>query len=121
MPSVRTPAGKECKYFFGDYYRGRQREECRLIDSPGSSRQWTRDLCNTCPVPDILAANACPNLELNGEVFRQFVLFGRKVRVSAHCNKTGRKVTEPHIGCGECHPLPDIFNIDIPSPTKDES
>ena len=28
---MRTPAGKECQYFYGDYYRGRNQEECRLL------------------------------------------------------------------------------------------
>ena len=28
---MKTPAGKECKYFYGNYYRGAHQEECRLI------------------------------------------------------------------------------------------
>jgi hypothetical protein len=34
------------------------------------------------------------------------------VRVKAYCRKTNRDVPEPHIGCGECHPLPPIFTGD---------
>ena len=36
---MKTPAGKECKFFYGDYYRGRQHEECRLLKDHGLS--WT--------------------------------------------------------------------------------
>jgi len=28
---MKTPAGKDCKYFYGDYYRGRDLEECNLL------------------------------------------------------------------------------------------
>jgi hypothetical protein len=106
---MRTPAGKECRYFFGDYYRGREREECRLLESSNPSQRWTSDLCFSCPVPDILLANACPHLELEGVVERPFPYIKRQVKIKAYCTKTSRDVTEPRIGCGECHPLPPIF------------
>ena len=35
---MKTPAGTECKYFYGDYYRGRNHEECRLLGAA-----WTID------------------------------------------------------------------------------
>jgi hypothetical protein len=107
---MRTPAGKECKYFYGDYYRGRAREECRLLKAAGE--RWSRDLCATCPVPGILQANACEFLQLRGSVSRPAsALFQRRVQVSAYCEKVHRAVTEPHIGCGECHPLPPEFSV----------
>ena len=62
---MKTPAGTECKYFYGDYYRGRDLEECRLLGAV-----WTRDLCRTCPVPSIGMANACEFMQLRGEVIR---------------------------------------------------
>ncbi len=65
---MRTPAGTECKFFFGDYYRGRNREECRLIGNAPTPRHWTPDLCKTCPVPGIQRANACEHMELTGQV-----------------------------------------------------
>lgn len=104
---MRTPAGKECEYFYGDYYRGRQREECRLLEA--ASLHWTPDLCFTCPVPDIRLANACEHLILRPEITRPFPFLKRKVRVHAFCRKTERNVSEPKIGCGECHQLPPIF------------
>ena len=28
---MRTPAGTECKFFYANYFRGRNQQECRLI------------------------------------------------------------------------------------------
>jgi hypothetical protein len=104
---VKTPAGSECKYFFGDYYRGRDREECRLLGSA-----WKPALCRTCPVPSILLANACEFMRLRGEVTRPITAgFQPRVKVSTYCEKTGRSGFDPHIGCGECHPFPSIFEV----------
>jgi len=109
---MRTPAGKECKYFYGDYYRGRHHEECRLLlDSP-ATQKWTPDLCSNCPVPGILQANACEHMVLTATIHRPFPFTRRAVRVSAYCNKCECPVPEPHIGCGECHKLPPVFTGD---------
>lgn len=107
---MRTPAGKECKYFYGDYYRGRNIEECRLLQASGE--RWTPDLCKTCLVPGIQLANACEYLQLRGKVIRPLTaVFQRRVQVSAFCEKTKRHVSEPHVGCGECHQLPFTFEV----------
>lgn len=106
---MRTPAGKECIYFYGDYYRGRDFEECRLLVASNPPQKWKRDLCFNCPVPDLLLANACPHLVLEGRVERAFPFAKKRVSVTASCSKTQRAVAEPEIGCGECHPLPSIF------------
>jgi len=66
-------------------------------------------MCETCPVPDILRANACERMVLEPELARPFPFLKQQVRVKAYCTKTGRKVAEPHVGCGECHPLPPVF------------
>jgi len=109
---MKTPAGKECPHFYGDYFRGRNVEECRLLKASG--QQWTRDLCSTCPIPSIALANACEFLKLNVTVERPFTaLFQRRVQVSAYCEKSKKNVSEPHVGCGECHALP--FKIEIKS------
>ncbi len=102
---MKTPAGTECIYFYGDYYRGRNHEECRLVGPA-----WNRKLCQTCPVPSILMANACEFMKLRAEVAHPFAaVLRRRVRVSTFCEKTQRKGFDPHIGCGECHPLPPVF------------
>lgn len=106
---MRTPAGKECRYFYGDYYRGRAREECRLLEAAPRPQRWTPDLCFSCPVPDLLRANACEHLILEGNVARPFPFLRRQVTLQAYCRKTLRDVPEPHVGCGECHPMPFDF------------
>jgi hypothetical protein len=104
---MKTPAGSECKYFYGDYYRGRNHEECRLLGPA-----WVRTLCTTCPVPSIDRANACGFLRLRGEVIRPVAAaFQRRVKVTAYCEKTERSGFDPHIGCGECHPISNIFEV----------
>jgi hypothetical protein len=107
---MKTPAGKECRYFYGNYFRGRSSEECRLLQASG--QRWSRDLCGSCPVPDVLRANACDFLQLRGTVTRTASgLFRRRVQLSAFCEKVGRGVPEPEIGCGQCHPLPPEFMV----------
>ena len=103
---MKTPAGRECKYFYGDYYRGREHEECRLLPR----EEWDASLCETCPVPRILQANACEHMRLYAKVTRSWRTgFRRRVEIEAFCEKTLRRVEEPEIGCGECHRLPPIF------------
>ncbi len=106
---MRTPAGKECRYFYGDYYRGRKREECRLLNSASPALAWSPDLCSACPVPEIVLANACPHMILEPRVERPFPFIRRQVRVSAFCTKSQLSGFDPHIGCGQCHPLPPAF------------
>jgi hypothetical protein len=106
---MRTPAGFECKYFYGNYFRGRKQEECRLIGDAPPPHHWTPDLCAHCPVPEILRANACEFMELRGTVQRSLLGIVKKVKVTAYCHKSLRSVDEPEIGCGECHPLPSAY------------
>jgi hypothetical protein len=106
---MRTPAGFECNYFFGDYFRGKNHEECRLIGNVPPPLNWTRDLCKSCPVPGIQRANSCEYMNLNAQVERYFFGFRKQVVVKAFCTKNNRQVADPHIGCGECHDLPEIF------------
>jgi len=106
---MRTPAGFECTFFFGDYYRGKNHEECRLIGNAAPPRNWTRDLCKNCPVPEIQRANSCPDMILTGVVERRFLGLRKVVTVKAFCQKNNSKVADPHIGCGNCHKLPEIF------------
>ncbi len=106
---MKTPAGTECPYFYGNYFRGRSQEECRLIGYQPPPHHWSPNLCKSCPVPAIQRHNACPNMVLEAEV--QNNLFGlfRRVKVSAHCTLSQGPVADPHIGCGQCHPLPPEF------------
>jgi hypothetical protein len=106
---MRTPAGTDCKFFYGNYFRGKKHEECRLIGNTPAPRHWTPDLCAKCPVPAILRANSCQNMELEATVKRSLLGLIKKVEVTAFCMKSQQDVAEPHIGCGQCHPLPPEF------------
>lgn len=103
---MRTPSGRECPYFYGDYHRGRQIEECRLIDKPNQPKKWQPKYCASCPVPDIVIANSCPNMILSADIKKSLPLFKKKVYVSAYCTKAHKEVKEPKIGCGLCHDVP---------------
>jgi hypothetical protein len=110
---MKTPAGKECSYFFGDYHRGRNIEECRLLLKNPDSPPWKPSLCQTCPVPDIERQNACPNLVLDGENKKGFLGFGGGVKVGGWCSKYFLDVDDPTVGCGHCHEFrgPSIFDL----------
>jgi len=101
--------GKECPFFYGDYHRGRHHEECRLIGD--SEIPWEIKFCKNCPVPEIVRANSCPNMILSGEIKPGFLNLNKKVVVTAYCTKTHVDVKNPYVGCGECHPILDIFTI----------
>lgn len=106
---MKTPDGKECKYYYEDYYRGREKQECRLLNSIIPPLNWQPRLCATCPIPDILRDNACTYMVLRPTLIRKFPFIKQSISVSAYCMKTEQVVKEPRIGCGECHPLP--FNL----------
>jgi hypothetical protein len=105
---MRVPTtGKECPYFYGDYHRGRHHEQCRLIGD--SDPGWEIKYCATCIVPDIVRANSCPNMILSGEIESTFLGLKKQVKVTAYCTKTHQVVKDPYVGCGECHPIMDLF------------
>jgi hypothetical protein len=106
---MRTPAGNECSYFYGNYYRGRSQEECRLLGSASTPLQWKRELCNTCSVPGIQLANTCKYMVLIPKLTRKLPFGKQEVRIQTFCRKTERSAFDPHIGCGECHKLPPEF------------
>ena len=105
---MRTPAGSECPFYYADFHRGRQRQECRLVARTDGGGRWTPDLCARCRVPSIQLANACPNLVLEARAQAGLLGLGRGVRVSATCTKSGGIVAAPEVGCGLCHTLPTL-------------
>lgn len=63
-----------CRYFFGDYHRGKNKEECRLLDAnPNNQRPWHRSLCDRCPVPALIVESNSRELMLEAEVRRRFL------------------------------------------------
>lgn len=90
-----------CRYFYGDYHRGNNREECRLLDaSPGNERPWRRAHCNRCPVPELVMTTNCRDLLLEAAVERRFL--SERVEVTfAVCGKHLIELADPEY-CPEC-------------------
>ncbi len=100
---MKTPAGVECPFYYADYHRGKQKEECRLIARNPEGGRWHARLCHTCPVPAILRQNACEHLVLEGRVERTWFGLREQVHVYAVCAKHLLEVQAPEVGCGHCH------------------
>ena len=105
---MRTPAGSDCPFYYADFHRGRQVQECRLVArTPGGGR-WAADLCGRCRVPAIQRANACTHLVLQAHVRQGLLGLGRGIDIRATCTRSGGTVTTPEVGCGLCHTLPPL-------------
>ncbi|MBI5300907.1 MAG: hypothetical protein HY868_02130 [Chloroflexi bacterium] len=100
---MKTPFGQECKYYYADYYRGKNTQECRMIAANPDSAPWNPALCKTCPAPKFLRANACPNLVFRGRVAKSFFGLLRQVKVEAGCREYRVQVDQLQVGCGKCH------------------
>lgn len=99
---MRTPAGKECRFYYEDFNRGRNIQECRLLKRATGNAKWRPGDCNNCSVPGILWANASEHLELRATIQPGFLGFGRRITVLASCNKHQVIITDPYAGCPEC-------------------
>ncbi len=96
---MRTPAGKECRHYFQDFHRGRNIQQCRLIRENPESQPWKPGDCGRCQVPDILNANASPDLRL--ELGVRSVLLGlrRVLELRAWCRDEEIPVATAYTGC----------------------
>ncbi len=99
---MKTHFGQECKYFYGNYFRGKHDEECRMIAANPDSPAWNPALCQNCLVPKFLLANACPNLVFRGKVGKSFFGLFRKIEIQAGCREHRLEVERPQVGCGHC-------------------
>ena len=107
---MKTPAGKECKHYYQDFHRGRDIQECRLAKRNLDSEKWHPDDCSKCPVPEILMANADPDMELTLTIKRGFLGFGRKVEVTAKSLSDGTVIDDPYVGnLNKTNPGLDLF------------
>lgn len=95
---MRTPAGKECRHYYEDFHRGREIQECRLVKANPESAKWHPNDCFRCPVPDILRANADPDMELTLTIKKGFLGLTRKLDVKARSRRTGETIADPHVG-----------------------
>lgn len=100
---MRTPAGKDCRYYIQDFHRGNSLQECRLQKENPASLRWKPDDCLKCPVPDILRANASPNLQLTLTLSSKFLGMGRSLTVTAACAKHHKPIADPMVGCAQCN------------------
>lgn len=106
---MKTPYGKECKYYFADYVRGRETQACRLLENNPESEAWFPSLCQTCPVPDILRQNQCSHLRLYARVGKSLFGLARKVEVEGFCNEQFLEVKDRRVGCGHCQTQVDFI------------
>lgn len=91
-----------CRFFHYDAFRGREVMRCRLLERAGQMEQWSLKLCESCPVPAILAESDCEDLMLEAEVKRRFGLFTR-VEVFAACGRGMQALEDPR-HCPTCAP-----------------
>lgn len=111
---MKTPAGKECKFYYGDFHRGRNVQSCRLIERNPDSPPWKPSLCQTCPVPDILRANGASNLKLDGKVVNKFFGLKQQVEVEGWCSECFREIPDLKQGCPVCNRpyRPSVFDLE---------
>jgi hypothetical protein len=90
-----------CRYFYGDYFRGKNKEECRLVGTnPANGVEWRRKLCDRCPVPELLIASNSRDLMLEGEVRRRFLRENVEVTFAV-CGKHLVQLEDPRY-CPQC-------------------
>ncbi len=109
---MRTPAGKECPYYYANFHRDSHVQECRLIKGNPQSLPWRPEDCKDCPVPAVVAANASPDLRLELIIRPAFMGLGRRKSLTAFCNKHAVPIEDPYIGCARCaaeRPGLDLF------------
>jgi len=96
-----TNLSVNCRYFYGDYHRGMNKEACRLVEANlANEREWRRSLCNSCPVPALIIASNSRDLLLEAQVKRKF--WRDQVEVTfAVCSKHMVELTDPNY-CPEC-------------------
>ncbi len=100
---MRTPAGKECPHYYQDFHRGHSTQKCRLVKENQESLQWQPSDCFRCSIPDILSANASPVLRLDLTISPIFFGIGRRLEITAYCDKHEVTIDDPYVGCSQCH------------------
>ena len=107
---MRTPAGKECKYYYADFHRGRNVQVCRLIEKNPDSEPWKPKLCEKCSVPEVLWGNQSNTLKLTATVESKWMGFKKVVTVEGWCSECFSEVPNPIQGCPNCNAnRPSIF------------
>jgi hypothetical protein len=107
---MRTPDGRECKHYYQDFHRGRSVQRCRLQQENPESERWQEGDCARCRVPDILLANADPDLLLKLTIRRRWLGLRREVQIEAFSRRDGTPIADPYVGRTDTdHPGLAIF------------
>jgi hypothetical protein len=99
---MKTPDGRQCRHYYADFHRGRNAQECRLEKDNPDSLRWQPSDCARCPIPDIINANASPDMILTLTIRREMFGLRRALSVSAFCQRHRQPISDPYIGCDEC-------------------
>lgn len=67
------------------------------------SAAWHPHDCARCPVPDILRANASPDMRLRLTIKPGILGIGRHLKVEAYCEKHALPIDDPFVGCLQCN------------------
>ena len=73
-----------------------------LLAGP-SHQRLAAPLCDRCPVPDIVRANASPDMRLKLTIKAGIFGFGRQGVVEAYCERHTREIKDPMVGCPQCN------------------
>jgi hypothetical protein len=97
---MRTPAGRDCSYYYEDFNRGADIRQCRVARTKGSE-WWRASDCTKCPVPEIEAASGNPHLDLTLNARSGRFPWRRGYSVEAWCVLHG-PIADPFVGCLTC-------------------
>ena len=100
---MQTPDGRECPNYYADFHRGHNIQLCRLLEFDHESLPWKPTDCARCPVPDILQANASKYLRLELRIQPTFLGLGRRMTVTAFCDRHDIVIEDPYVGCPKCN------------------
>lgn len=104
---MKTPAGMDCAFYYEDFRRGAEVQECRAERAPRSA-EWRPCDCGRCAVPRILVANGSALLRLVIDIRPGVLGVGRRVDVTASCARHGA-IADPYVGCPVCNAEADAI------------
>ena len=120
---MQTPDGRSCPYYYADAHRRTDiLERCHLLAGKPDARRWHSGLCVRCPVPEIKLANRCERMVLHAKIGRRPWRFweGQRMLITATCTRSGGRVEDPMVGCGQCHSPIDFVVYEGPQTLNTE-
>jgi len=89
--------------YYADFHRTRNVQECRLAERNPQSAPWQPRDCFKCAVPEIVLANASPDMRLKLTIRAGILGIGRRLVVEAYCEKHSIPIDDPFVGCPQCN------------------